>query len=148
MKDSFDNIIAKLQSQKPRLDNPDEMADNIMAKIADLSMDEGMTEGQTEPEIPVVEQQHKPPVVIRMVRTVSSVASVALIMLYVWQNIGETEQKRQITYSTVKQTRQTDTDKLTSFRDCENIQEAVKLLEKYHCQKQRINKLIQKYYEL
>lgn len=72
MNDKFDDIIARLQSQQPVLDNADELTDAIMSALPD----------QQTASAPVVSHI---PRVFYLLRNVSSAAAVFLIALFVWQ---------------------------------------------------------------
>lgn len=118
----IDDILKRLQSQSPTLDNEDEFTDWIMNAIPD-------------------KEEKRNAKVIKLIQMFSSAAAILLIMLFVWQNIDYDKQPK--TYTEYKQ------NIIESpLRQCTTANQVYTYCKQKMAKNQNsINRLIENYYE-
>ena len=124
MNDRFDDIMSRLSAQQPVLDNPDAMADMVMARIQE--------------ERPVSRRR----LLLRVVHATSTVAASMLILLYVWQMFDVAEPVRQ--QSVAVQTPVIESNRYFRFSQCRSLQEVASEMRRI----KKNNQLLRKYYEM
>lgn len=88
----IDDILDRLKGQQPELDNPDEMLESIMANLPDRE-----EQGERREE----QGSAKPHLMLRVLRTITSVAAILLIGLFIYVNQPvKTEAPRAHAYTT------------------------------------------------
>jgi len=101
---NIDDILNGLQGQQPTLFNEDELTDMIMDNLPDIQLDpidekeHPSAETATFPEQVTEEPQQKPPRILVLVRTISSVAAIWLVGLfaYTYTDMPETSNQNAV----------------------------------------------------
>lgn len=104
MNKNIDDILNGLQGQQPTLYNEDELTDMIMDNLPDIQLDpieekeKPLTESSKNLEQVMGEPLQKPPIILVLVRTISSVAAIWLIGLfaYTYTDMQETSNENAV----------------------------------------------------
>jgi len=102
MNKNIDDILNGLQSQQPTLYNEDELTDMIMDNLPDIQLDpieekeKPLTESSKNLEQVMGEPQQKPPRILVLVRTISSVAAIWLVGLFAYTYMPETSNENAV----------------------------------------------------